>query len=132
MTQYLPDNLLALFAAGFRSHIQINELCVSDQYFGRSAVLCEAVKAFRPDLMLVDKHPFGAGGELALALKAAKVARGEHSIPRIFERGGGPGPHRVHHAVVDFGHRGLVDATSCDWLQSPQSIARDSGASSPK
>ena len=40
----------------------------------RSAVLCEAVKAFRPDLVLVDKHPFGAGGELARALKAAKAA----------------------------------------------------------
>ncbi len=38
----------------------------------RSALLLEAVKGFRPDVVLVDKHPFGAGGELELALQAAK------------------------------------------------------------
>src|SRR5436309_8650320 len=36
----------------------------------RSAVLREAVKAFDPDVILVDKHPFGAGGELEPALRA--------------------------------------------------------------
>src|SRR5256712_7456389 len=40
----------------------------------RSAVLCEAVNAFRPDLVLVDKHPFGAAGELTPALNVAKAA----------------------------------------------------------
>src|SRR5437867_13115842 len=38
----------------------------------RSALLLEAVKGFRPDVVLVDKHPFGAGGELEPALEAAK------------------------------------------------------------
>jgi predicted glycosyltransferase len=38
----------------------------------RSAVLSAAVEAFRPDVVLVDKHPFGAKGELASALSAAK------------------------------------------------------------
>src|SRR5437867_510598 len=45
----------------------------------RSAVLREAVKAFDPDVILVDKHPFGAGGELEPALRAAKSA-GAHLV----------------------------------------------------
>ena len=45
----------------------------------RSAVLREAVKAFDPDVILVDKHPFGAGGELEPALRAAKAA-GAHLV----------------------------------------------------
>lgn len=40
----------------------------------RAAVLREAVKGFQPDLVLVDKHPFGAGGEMGPALEAAKAA----------------------------------------------------------
>src|SRR5215831_5631478 len=38
----------------------------------RSAVLRAAVEAFRPDAVLVDKHPFGVKGELTPALMAAK------------------------------------------------------------
>src|SRR5437667_9721529 len=38
----------------------------------RSGILLEAVKGFGPDVVLVDKHPFGAGGELEPALDAAK------------------------------------------------------------
>src|SRR5437899_4865545 len=45
-----------------------------DMHNLRSAVLCEAVNAFRPDLVLVDKHPFGAAGELTPALNVAKAA----------------------------------------------------------
>src|SRR5262252_2712439 len=40
----------------------------------RSAVLREAVSGFEPDLMLVDKHPLGAGGELHQALEVAKAS----------------------------------------------------------
>src|SRR5436190_6269707 len=40
----------------------------------RSGILLEAVKGFVPDVVLVDKHPFGAGGELEPALEAAKSA----------------------------------------------------------
>lgn len=38
----------------------------------RSAVLQAAVEGFEPDVVLVDKHPFGAKGEMAPALAAAK------------------------------------------------------------
>ena len=40
----------------------------------RSAVLRETVKAFRPDVVLVDKHPLGVGGEMRPALDVAKAA----------------------------------------------------------
>jgi len=40
----------------------------------RSGILLQAVKGFVPDVVLVDKHPFGAGGELEPALEAAKSA----------------------------------------------------------
>lgn len=45
----------------------------------RSAVLHSAVEAFKPDVVLVDKHPFGAKGELTSALLAAK-ARGARLV----------------------------------------------------
>jgi predicted glycosyltransferase len=45
----------------------------------RSAVLQAAVDAFRPDVLLVDKHPFGARGELLAAIKTAK-ARGARLV----------------------------------------------------
>ncbi|HXJ73386.1 MAG TPA: glycosyltransferase, partial [Candidatus Dormibacteraeota bacterium] len=38
----------------------------------RSAVLQAAVDAFKPDVLLVDKHPFGAKGELLSAINTAK------------------------------------------------------------
>jgi predicted glycosyltransferase len=38
----------------------------------RSSLLLAAVKSFRPDLVLVDKHPFGASGEFRPALEAAR------------------------------------------------------------
>jgi len=40
----------------------------------RSGLLREAVQSFKPDLILVDKHPFGAEGELLAAVKAGKTA----------------------------------------------------------
>lgn len=36
----------------------------------RSRLLLSAIESFKPDVMLVDKHPFGAGGELKDALSA--------------------------------------------------------------
>lgn len=39
----------------------------------RSAVLTAAVESFRPTVVLVDKHPFGAGGELRGALEVARA-----------------------------------------------------------
>jgi predicted glycosyltransferase len=40
----------------------------------RSAILCEAVREFRPGVVLVDKHPLGAAGEMVPALKIAKTS----------------------------------------------------------
>jgi predicted glycosyltransferase len=40
----------------------------------RSAVLLEAVRNFAPDVVVVDKHPFGVNGELSGALDVAKHA----------------------------------------------------------
>lgn len=42
----------------------------------RSALLLSAIKAFRPDVVLVDKHPFGASGEFRAGLKALRRAGG--------------------------------------------------------
>jgi predicted glycosyltransferase len=42
----------------------------------RSELLRTAVKSFRPDVVLVDKHPFGAGGEFKAGLKELRKAGG--------------------------------------------------------
>src|SRR6266436_3818671 len=76
----LPPNVDTLKLPGLRkmgnSQYASRRLGISggDMRRLRSALLCEAVKAFRPNVVLVDKHPFGAAGELAPALKAAKAA----------------------------------------------------------
>jgi predicted glycosyltransferase len=38
----------------------------------RSALLETAVRSFRPDVVVVDKHPFGVGGEFRAGLEAAR------------------------------------------------------------
>jgi len=43
----------------------------------RSRLLLSAIKSFRPDVMLVDKHPFGAGGELKDSLAAIRNIGGK-------------------------------------------------------
>ena len=40
----------------------------------RADLLAAAVESFRPAVVLVDKHPFGVGGELLPALQAARHA----------------------------------------------------------
>ena len=42
----------------------------------RSQLLLTAVKSFRPDVTLVDKHPFGASGEFKAGLKALRKQGG--------------------------------------------------------
>ncbi|HTL59986.1 MAG TPA: glycosyltransferase [Candidatus Limnocylindrales bacterium] len=42
----------------------------------RSSLLVSAVRAFRPDVVLVDKHPFGASGEFKAGLRTLKRAGG--------------------------------------------------------
>lgn len=43
----------------------------------RSALLVTAVKKFRPAVLLADKHPFGAKGELRAAIHALRAAGGK-------------------------------------------------------
>jgi predicted glycosyltransferase len=43
----------------------------------RSRLLWSAIESFRPDVLLVDKHPFGASGELKDALAALRKSRGK-------------------------------------------------------
>lgn len=42
----------------------------------RSQLLLTAVKSFKPDVVLVDKHPFGASGEFKAGLKALRKQGG--------------------------------------------------------
>jgi len=42
----------------------------------RSALLLVAIKKFQPEVVLVDKHPFGASGEFKSGLKALRRQRG--------------------------------------------------------
>ena len=42
----------------------------------RSSLLLTAVKSFQPEVVLVDKHPFGAGGEFKAGLKALRKQGG--------------------------------------------------------
>jgi predicted glycosyltransferase len=43
----------------------------------RTRLLLSAIESFRPDVMLVDKHPFGAGGELKDSLAALRKIGGK-------------------------------------------------------
>ncbi len=59
-------------------HYKARRLRVSstDVHALRSNLLIAAVKTFHPDVVLVDKHPLGAGGELRGALDALRAAGG--------------------------------------------------------
>src|SRR5437870_4683673 len=76
----LPPNVDTIKLPGLRKTAN-SEYCArhlgipaAQMHTLRSALLREAVKGFQPDVVLADKHPFGAGGELAPALEAAKTA----------------------------------------------------------
>jgi predicted glycosyltransferase len=45
----------------------------------RAEILAAAVTSFRPSALLVDKHPLGVGGELRMALEAART-RGARAV----------------------------------------------------
>jgi len=46
----------------------------------RSRLLLTAVKSFQPNVVLVDKHPFGAGGEFKAGLKALRQQGGRAAL----------------------------------------------------
>lgn len=49
---------------------------IADHVALRSSILRAAVESFRPDVLLVDKHPFGVGNELLPALEALRQRGG--------------------------------------------------------
>src|SRR2546425_7430165 len=74
----LPPNVDTLKLPGLRK-VANDEYCsrrlgLSNSEISalRSALLLAAVQSFRPAVVVVDKHPFGAGGEFHAALDAAK------------------------------------------------------------
>ena len=81
----LPPNIDTLKLPALRK-VANNEYCSrrlglpsAEIYALRSALLQAAVESFRPAAVLVDKHPFGAGGEFRAALEAAKFL-GAHAV----------------------------------------------------
>jgi predicted glycosyltransferase len=74
----LPPNVDTLKLPGLRKlaneHYGARRLAMAPEEIHnfRSSLLLAAVKSFRPDLVLVDKHPFGASGEFRPALEAAR------------------------------------------------------------
>ncbi len=79
----VPDRVEVLKLPGLRK--LANESYAS-RYLGvppedvrllRSRLLLSAIESFRPDVLLVDKHPFGAGGELKDALAALRKLGGK-------------------------------------------------------
>jgi predicted glycosyltransferase len=75
----LPPNVDTLKLPGLRK-VANNNYCSRrlglprrDIHNVRSALLLATVNSFGPAVILVDKHPFGAGGEMAAALERGKV-----------------------------------------------------------
>lgn len=78
----------------------------------RSAILLSAVRAFEPEVVLVDKHPFGASGEFKAGLKALRRAGGS-AVLGLRDILDDPAHvlsewKRVHHQIAAFYQRVLV------------------------
>jgi len=82
----LPPNVEVLRLPGLRKvangrydarHLRIS---CADILAVRSALLTAAVESFRPAVTLVDKHPFGASGELRPALEVLRAAGGRAAL----------------------------------------------------
>ena len=58
------------------SNCEILDLPSPPEDPARAVRLLEIARTFRPDAMVVDKHPFGGGGELAAPIEAVKQAGG--------------------------------------------------------
>ncbi len=63
-------------AANGSYHARNIKLAASEMRSLRAALLLTAVKSFRPDVILVDKHPFGASGEFREGLEYARAQGG--------------------------------------------------------
>src|SRR5260370_5745681 len=80
----LPDNVEVIKLPCLRKvandHYVSRRLRISTSQIRalRSALLLATVKSYRPTVVLVDKHPFGAGGEFHAALEKVRTY-GAHS-----------------------------------------------------
>lgn len=87
----------------------------------RAALLATAVEAFRPDVLVADKHPAGVHGELVPALDALRsiggraafglrdVLDGAAAAARSWRDGGRDAVLRHHDLVLVYGQRELLD-----------------------
>ncbi len=91
----------------------------------RSGLLLTAVKTFRPAVVLVDKHPFGASGEFKSGLKALRRSGGRAVLGlrdildepnRVLQEWG---PYRMQHRIAKYydqvliyGHPSVFDPVS--------------------
>jgi len=79
----VPDRVEILKLPGLRKLANENYASRHLSVSGREArrlrgrLLASTVESFRPDVLLVDKHPFGAGGELKGALAALRKRGGK-------------------------------------------------------
>src|SRR5919109_1755322 len=82
----VPDGVEILKLPGLRKLANENyaarHLSVSGRHVRRlrGRLLASAVESFRPDVLLADKHPFGAGGELKGALDALRKSGGKAAL----------------------------------------------------
>lgn len=80
----------------------------------RSNLLLTVVKSFRPDVVLVDKHPFGASGEFKPGLRALRRQGGRAALglrdildePRAVLQEWQP--YRMQHRILEYYERVLV------------------------
>jgi predicted glycosyltransferase len=98
----------------------------------RAGMLETLVRSYRPDVMIVDRHPLGAGGELRPALDAMRMMGGAAvlgvpDIVNVHERAKDWSPAaldaivRCYDSVLVYGERRLFDpAAACGW---PPSVA---------
>jgi predicted glycosyltransferase len=102
----------------------------------RSAFLLTAIKSFRPDVVLVDKHPFGASGEFKAGLKALRRNGGRAVLglrdilddPQQVQREWGPYQMqqriaRYYDEVTIYGDRAVFDPVEA-YAFPPQLAAR--------
>ena len=135
----LPPRVDILKLPGLRKitngHYSARHLCIPvEEIRGlRAAMLLTAVKAFAPAVALVDKHPFGAGGEFRDGLRVLKELGGKAVLglrdildepARVLEEWR---PYHMQQRIADFydailvyGHRAVFDPLAA--YEFPESV----------
>lgn len=135
----LPPRVDILKLPGLRKitngHYSARHLCIPvEEIRGlRAAMLLTAVKSFAPAVALVDKHPFGAGGEFRDGLRVLKELGGKAVLglrdildepARVLEEWR---PYHMQQRIADFydailvyGHRAVFDPLAA--YEFPESV----------